>query len=206
MKNKQFISIFFIILMIFSFIPLNVSAETSYQTAFFDNADLISAENERDIIQMAEGYKDLLEMDIVFVTTNNANGKSSMEYADDFYDGIEGGHEYYKDGILFLIDLDNGYVEISTSGRAIRLMSDDEIDDALDAFDAAGGKHNYPQAIYSMAEDALSNMKYWMSKGADSIFYYIMPSGAQLFTGVVFMLGLLLILYKKHNSICYTIY
>lgn len=206
MKNKKIFSILFIILMIFSFIPLNVDAAKEYQVAFFDNADLLDSSGEHNIVQLAESYKDSLKMDIVFVTTNNTNGKSSMEYADDFYDGLEGGHEYNKDGILFLIDLDNGLVTISTSGRAIKLMSDSEIDCALDAYDTAGGKFDFSASIYAMTNYALSNMSYWMSEGADSTWYYIKPSGPQLLIGIVFTLGVLIILYRRHNKANKTVF
>lgn len=200
MKNNKIFSILFVILMIFSFMPLNVYAATEYRVDFFDNADLIASEHERDIKEMAEGYKDELKMDIVFVTTNNTNGKSSMVYSDDFLDGLEGGHEYNKDSILFLVDLDNEEVYISTCGRAIKLMSDSEIEVALDQFFNKGGSSNYAASMYAMAENALSNMKYWMSKGGDSILYYVKPTFGQLLVSVFLTIGVLFTSYKKHNK------
>jgi len=200
MKNKKFLSILFIILMIFSFMPLNVQATTEYRVDFFDNANIISPESETDIVNMAKNYTSTLKMDIVFVTTINTNGKSSEVYSDDFFDGVEGGYKYSKNGILFLIDLDNGEVYISTCGRAIRLMSDSEIDTALDQFFYAGGSNDYASSMYAMAENALNNMSYWMSKGADSIFYYIKPTLSQILISIVFTLGVLIGAYKKHNK------
>ena len=200
MKNNKIFSILFVVLMIFSFIPLSVSAEDTYEVAFIDNANIISPEHERDITQMANGYKDSLEMDIVFVTTTYTNGKSTMEYADDFYDGLEGDHKYNEDGILFLIDLDNGEVYISTAGRAIKLMSDSEIEVALDQFFYKGGSDNYAAATYAMSENAFQNMSYWMSKGGDGTWFYIKPTLGQILVSIVLTLGVLLISYKKHNK------
>ena len=71
-------------------------------------------------------------MDIVIVTTNDAAGKTSREYADDFFDygGFGVGPDY--DGILFLIDMDNREAYISTSGIAIRYLTDLRLDKILD--------------------------------------------------------------------------
>jgi len=71
-------------------------------------------------------------MDIVIVTTNDAQGKSSRDYADDFFDngGFGVGGDY--DGILFLIDMDNREAYISTSGIGIRYLTDIRIESILD--------------------------------------------------------------------------
>lgn len=200
MKHAKIFSIFFAILLIFSLLPISVNAADTYVAEFYDYADLISDANERSLLDLANNYKDQLKMDIVFVTTNNTGGKSSMVYADDFYDGLEGTPEHHKDGILFLIDTDNSEVYISTCGRAIKLMSDSEIESALDEFFYARDNNNYGAGMYAMAESALQNMSYWMSKGADSIFYYIRPTFPQLLISFVITIVICVIMYAKHNK------
>ena len=72
-------------------------------------------------------------MDIVIVTTNDAEGKSSRAYADDYFDYNDYGVGSEYSGILFLIDYDNGEMWLSTTGEAIRYLTDERIDKILDA-------------------------------------------------------------------------
>lgn len=200
MKNNKFLSILFALMIALSFVPLNINATTEYRVDFFDNANLIDDADEEKIIQMAEAYKNSLEMDIVYVTTNNTNFKESMEYADDFYDGIESAHTYNENGILFLIDLYNSEVYISTAGRAIDLMSDEEIETALDEFFYARGDNDYASAMYAMSENAFENMSYWDQKGADTIWYKLKLSTDQIVGGFGLTGALLIFLCIKHNK------
>ena len=62
------------------------------------------------------------------MTTEDAEGKTSEEYADDYYDY----NGYAEDGALYLIDLDNGSVWISTAGKMIRYLTDERIDAVID--------------------------------------------------------------------------
>ena len=201
MKNNKIFSIFVVLLLIFSFLPLPVLAADTYVAEIYDYANLIDDRREASLLELGNKYKDSLKMDIVFVTTNNTNGKSTMEYSDDFYDGIEGPKEYNKNGILFIIDTDNGEVYISTCGRAIRLMSDSEIEYALDEFFYARGNNNdYGAGMYAMSENAFLNMTYWMSEGADSTFYYIRPSFPQILVSFIVTIILSITMLAKHNK------
>lgn len=71
-------------------------------------------------------------LDIVILTADSTSGKSSMDYADDFYD--ENGYGIGKDysGILLLINLDKREMWISTSGTAVDYFTDDRISSMLD--------------------------------------------------------------------------
>ncbi|MDW7659731.1 MAG: TPM domain-containing protein, partial [Bacillota bacterium] len=98
-----------------------------------DQADVFSGS---EIVQLAEEARLLGEsygMDIVIVTTQDARGKTAREYADDFFDeqGYGIGDDY--SGILFLIDYDNREAYVSTSGLAIRYLTDQRIESVLDA-------------------------------------------------------------------------
>ena len=97
----------------------------------YDFAELLENEEalEAEIAELRERWT----IDVVIVTTDDAHGKSSMEYADDFFD--YNGFGYDKpmgDGVLFLIDMDNRQIWISTCGKAIIYFTDSRIDEALD--------------------------------------------------------------------------
>lgn len=105
-----------------------------------DQADLFTDDEE---LLLAEQIATLIakhQMDVAVVTTDDAKGLSAMEYADDFYDyngygydtaGAEYGTD--RDGFLFLIDMDNREIYISTRGGVIGLYNDYSIERLLDA-------------------------------------------------------------------------
>lgn len=100
----------------------------------FDNADLLTQEEEEELQEQAAALGEKLSLDVVIVTTNDAEGKTATEYADDFFD--YNGFGYEKEmgsGILYLIDMDNRQSTISTSGTAIERYSDREQDQWQDA-------------------------------------------------------------------------
>lgn len=136
------------------FIGLEASAETKY---VYDQADLLTDEEELEFQSYAEVMKETWEMNFMVVTTDYAEGKSSMEYADDFYDA-HFPEESEADGILYLLDMDNREIYLSTSGLAIRYLTDDRIDSILDeAFEyvAEGDYYGTFQAFFDETENYL---------------------------------------------------
>lgn len=137
------------------FAGLDASAETKY---VYDQADLLTDEEEQEFQSYAESMKDIWKMNFMVVTTDNAEGKSSMEYADDFYDShFPEGSEV--DGMLYLLDMDNREIYLSTSGLAIRYLTDDRIESVLDeAFEyvADGDYYGTFQAFFDASEKFLN--------------------------------------------------
>ena len=115
-------------------------------TAVDDQAGLFSQEKEQELTDRIEELTADWNMDFVVVTTEDAEGKTSEEYADDYYDY----NGYADDGALYLIDLDNGSVWISTAGKMIRYLTDARIDAVIDAgYDNLKAK-NYADGILEM--------------------------------------------------------
>jgi len=98
-----------------------------------DLAGVFSAEEISQLAAEADQLGQSYGMDIVIVTTADAQGKSARDFADDFFDeqGYGVGADY--SGILFLIDYDNREAYISTSGQGIRYLTDQRIEAVLDA-------------------------------------------------------------------------
>ena len=111
------------------FAVMEVSAETVY---VYDHADLLTIEEEEELQSYAEVMNDIWKMNFLVITTDDAEGKSSMEYADDFYDA-QFPEESEIDGVAYLIDMDHREIYLSTSGLAIRYLTDERIDIILDA-------------------------------------------------------------------------
>ena len=95
----------------------------------YDDAGLLT-DDERDVLeQKAAGVEEQTGWNIYAVTTDDAEGKSAMAYADDFFDTHSPEQE---DGVVLLIDMDNREIWISTCGEAIRYLTDARIDRLLD--------------------------------------------------------------------------
>lgn len=106
----------------------------------FDNADLFNDEEEQKLAVSIGKAEMEMGMDMVIVTADDAGGKDSQEFADDFYDegGFGTGDDY--SGVLFLIDMDNRELTISTSGKMIDILTDERIDTILDRIYICSGK------------------------------------------------------------------
>ncbi len=89
-----------------------------------DGADLLDSTEEAEILNLLNDVSSKTGFDLVIVTTNSTNGKSVMEYADDYYDN----NGYGENGLLFLIDMGGREWWISTSGEAINRFSDSTLD------------------------------------------------------------------------------
>lgn len=131
------------------------------QQRVFDQAELLAPEEEAQLETEIAGLRDQMKMDVVLVTTLDSKGKSARDYADDFYD--QGGFGTRKDfsGVLYLIDMDNRELYISTCGTMIRFLTDERIESMLDhAYDSIV-KGNY----FGTAESFLTDTAYWYEKG-----------------------------------------
>ena len=88
---------------------------------------------------------------MLMLTTDDTNGKTTQEYADDFFDAIaENG-----DGVALLIDMQNREICISTGGIAIRYLTDARIEDILNDGYEPISDGEYEQCLSVMLKDVL---------------------------------------------------
>lgn len=130
------------------------SGEDAYQMAegtesyadVYDMADIFTDEEEKQLSEQAQALSETMKMEAVIVTTEE-NSDSAQVFADGFY--LEGGFGTGSDhsGILFLIDMDNRELYISTNGQMIRYMTDSRVDDVLnDVYNYAADADYYGAA------------------------------------------------------------
>lgn len=134
----------------------------SAQQRVYDMAGIFSQAEEKSLEEMAARVSEESGMELVIASTDETGGKTTEEFADDFYE--QGGFGTGKDhsGAVFLIDMENRYYWISTEGRMTRYLTDSRIDDILDGNVAeymADGR--YGDAAAAFLEDA----EKWIRKG-----------------------------------------
>jgi len=124
----------------------------------YDYAGLLSADEISELDSQIADMREKTDWDIFAVTTYDAEGKSSMAYADDFYDEctVED-----SDGILVLIDMDNREIYISTCGEAIRYLTDERFERVLDEGFYYVSDGDYASCLSAM----LSTAEYFYDSG-----------------------------------------
>lgn len=146
-----------------------ISGTESY---VFDYAGLMSADEIADLEMQIADMKEKTGWDIFAVTTDYAEGKSTVAYADDFYD--ERTNED-SDGILVLIDMDNREIYVSTCGNAIRYLTDARIERILDDGFYYVSNGEYASCLSAM----LSTSEYYYDAGIqESQYNYDVETGA----------------------------
>ena len=99
-----------------------------------DGADLLSDEEESELLNRLETIQSEQNMDVVVVSVHSLQGKSATAFADDFFDYNGYGQNDSRDGILFLISMDERQWAISTSGLGITYFTDAGLDYMTDRF------------------------------------------------------------------------
>ena len=118
---KRMISILFALFLLFR-PAVTVCAEEPKRLV--DGADLLTDTEEAELLQELNEISVRQQFDVVVVTTTSLDGKSMMEYADDFYDYNGYGMGDTSDGALLLVDMGSRQWGISTAGYGITALTD----------------------------------------------------------------------------------
>lgn len=100
----------------------------SHLSRLIDNASLLSDYEKSSLESKLDSISKNQECDVVILTTNTSEDKTTTEYADDFYDYNNYGMGNDKNGVLLLINMEEHDWYISTCGFGITAFTDDGID------------------------------------------------------------------------------
>ncbi len=104
--------------------PAVLADAAGNQARIVDRADLLSDSEEADLSDKLDEISERQQVDVVVVTVPSLEGATAEEYADDFYDNNGYGFGAEKDGVLFLISMEERDWHISTSGFGITAFTD----------------------------------------------------------------------------------
>jgi len=97
-----------------------------------DYLNYLTEKEVNNLQRSIDKIKEKHDLELVIVITDDTEGKSSMEFADDYYDyngyGVGDDHS----GLLLLIDMNARVAWISTTGSAIVFFDNSKIDEILD--------------------------------------------------------------------------
>ena len=170
---RKIVLITSVFILIFSSFSLNVFA---YDTTVDDGATLFSADEISQIDDAAVNFADETDYSLAVVTTDDAQGMTAADYADEYYNNLIFNSGWSYDGILLLIDMDNREVYISTTGECIGVFDDSTVDYIIDCGynDLVDG--DYAHCVLDMIDAAKDAAENWSGDE-----YYILNEEDYLF-------------------------
>ncbi len=177
--KKRIISLLLCLLLL-SALPLCAFAASPYVV---DNAYLLDETEEAIITSQCQSIRNKYGMDLVFLTVDSLGGTPAWSYADDYYDS----HGYSPNGILVLIAMAEREWYISTSGTAIRALSDRDLDALGEYMALFLSDGNYYGAFYAFAEEA---PRYFGEEGGASLsinWFLSLAAGAAI-AGIILLI------------------
>lgn len=138
----------------------------AYESEVKDYANLFNEYELSQIASAASDYTASSDISLSVLTINDAQGLSSEEYANDYIDNLIDNEGWNESSMLFLIDMDNRNVWVSTTGRAEDTYYDVDliIDGGFDYL--VNGE--YAQCILGMI-DAADNEAYFFDNEGEIV-------------------------------------
>lgn len=144
----------FLMLLLILAVPAMAAAEL-----LVDDADILTAKEERQLTEKLEEAGEASGLDIVIVTVDGLDGTYIRDYADDYYD--YNGYDF--DGVLLLLDMDSRTWWISGSGAGVDIFTSSVIDSIGDRMeedlkegDFAAAFETYIEACVQYADDSFN--------------------------------------------------
>lgn len=146
------------------FLLCSIHAQAAREKQIFDQSGLMNDREISAITEKANELREKYQMNFVILTTDDAGGKTAMEYADDFYmdQGFYDNDE--KGGATFLIDMDNRELWIGTAGDMRYFLTDERIEQVIDA----GYSFLRDKEYYDCFEQLLEQTRIFLEKGIPS--------------------------------------
>ena len=148
--QKRWICLFFLSLMFCLTVCISGTDVLAADQLLFDEAGLFSDTQRADLEEQLQALSEKMGMDTVVLTIDDDLGKTSQDYADDFYDN----NGFSASGFLFLLNMDYREIYISTAGDAIALYTDERIQSLLDAAYEYMTEGDYADAVSAFLERA----------------------------------------------------
>ncbi len=140
----------------------------------FDLAGLFTPEEEKKLLEKAEAGAEKTATEMVFLTYDDAGGKSTEAYTDDFCDEQALGYDPDdREGafVMLAFDMDNREIFVKTGGTAIDRIGDDEVEEILDAVFARMPEEGerYYEAAAAFPDAAVTALSEGSGQGKPSV-------------------------------------
>lgn len=154
-KVKRFfcILLLWIVVMAVFFIPVCAAEVEDREVRVFDHAGLFGTEEAAELEEEALRLREAFKAEFIILTVDDTRGKSARETADEYY--FSHGYEksFDEDGALVLIDMDNREIYLGTYGIMIRVITDQRLENILDAAYPYAAQGDYAAAAKTMLQE-----------------------------------------------------
>lgn len=124
-------------------------SEKTKRASIEDKADILTEEEESVLLTTAAKMSKESGFEIRIVTTNDAEGMASSDYAENYYESLS---EDYEGG-CYLLDLDNREYYISTYGDFRFYITDDRLDELISNAGVKARESDWMGVFTSMLAD-----------------------------------------------------
>ena len=108
---------------------LAMTAAAENPNRVVDMADLLTDSEEQALNAQLREISERQQMDVVVVTVDSTDGKTPMEYADDYFDYNGYGYGESRDGVLLLISMEERDWWVTTTGRGEKAVDGAGLDE-----------------------------------------------------------------------------
>ncbi len=158
MKRIRVLAAFLMTALLLLSVTFCASAAVDTHAKVYDDAGLFTGTEQEDLMVRAQAMADRFQVDVVIVTTEDTNGSSTMEYADDFYDYNGFGLDAEHSGLLLLIDMQHREYWISTTGKAIKTFTDARLNTIIADMESDMRMGNYAAAAHIFLQRVQSRL------------------------------------------------
>lgn len=197
-------------------LPVSASAEQNYQdydenlSRVIDDADVLSDSVEAELTKKIEQIISEHGIDVVLLTIESLDGKSSMVYADDFYDENGYGIGNENDGVLLLISQQDREYWISTTGLGIDIFTDygiEYIGEEITSYLSDDDYENACEEFVELSEDfiiqAETGEPYDVGNQKKTLASYLILIGIGLLIGLIAAIIVVCIMKSQMKSVKY---
>ena len=117
-----------------------------------DDAGLLTEGEESNLLDKLDEISHKQKADVVVVTVDSLEGKSPMEYADDYFDYNGYGYGEDRDGIILLVSMEDRDYWMSTRGFGITAFTDAGLEFIADEFVPELSDGDYDKAFDLFAD------------------------------------------------------
>lgn len=132
--------------------PVETIPDHRLQPRLVDNADLLTETEENELLAKLDEISERQQCDVAVVTVLSTEGKTPMDFADDFYDYNGYGMGENADGILLLISMEDRDWWMSTSGFGITAFTDAGLNYISEKFLTSLSNGEYAEAFETYAK------------------------------------------------------
>ena len=113
-----------------------------------DTANILSDEEQDEITELLDELSERQKMDVTIATVENLDGYNSIEAcADDLYDYCNFGYGTNRDGLMFVVSMEEREWHISTCGYGITAFTDAGCDYIAEQFKSSLSDGEYEKAF-----------------------------------------------------------